>query len=99
MAPRNTVGDIPLVEWHKDEEHIGYDIKGKKLKKQPRKDKLASFLEGADDPKNWYLKLYLIHLILTQVEIFSLQYRKSVFIQLINQNLVIKCAHYIVKAW
>ncbi|KAF3330975.1 ribosome biogenesis protein BOP1 isoform X1 [Carex littledalei] len=53
VAPRNTVGDIPLVEWHKDEEHIGYDIKGKKLKKQPRKDKLASFLEGADDPKNW----------------------------------------------
>jgi ribosome biogenesis protein ERB1 len=57
VAPRNTVGDIPLVEWHKDEEHIGYDIKGRKIKKQPRKDKVASFLEGADDPKNWYLKI------------------------------------------
>ncbi|KAJ4766660.1 hypothetical protein LUZ62_077035 [Rhynchospora pubera] len=53
VAPRNTVGDIPLVEWHKDEEHIGYDIKGRKIMKQPRKDKLASFIEGADDPKNW----------------------------------------------
>ncbi|KAJ3681156.1 hypothetical protein LUZ60_015645 [Juncus effusus] len=52
VAPRNTVGDVPLI-WYKDEEHIGYDIEGKKIKKQQRKDKLSSFVEGADDPKSW----------------------------------------------
>lgn len=52
MAPRNTVGDVPLV-WYKDEEHIGYDLNGKKIKKRTRKDKVESFLESADDAKNW----------------------------------------------
>ncbi|XP_077230593.1 transducin/WD40 repeat-like superfamily protein [Tasmannia lanceolata] len=56
VAPRNTVGDVPL-EWYQDEEHIGYDISGKKIKKQPRKSKLDSFLAGADDSENWR-KLY-----------------------------------------
>lgn len=27
---RNPVGDIPM-EWYKDEKHIGYDLKGKKI--------------------------------------------------------------------
>ncbi|XP_066306279.1 ribosome biogenesis protein BOP1 homolog isoform X2 [Miscanthus floridulus] len=31
VAPRNTVGDVPL-EWYKDEEHIGYDIDGRKIR-------------------------------------------------------------------
>lgn len=52
VAPRNTIGDVPL-EWYKDEEHIGYDIAGKKLKKKERQDKLDSFLASADDSKNW----------------------------------------------
>ncbi|XP_010260498.1 PREDICTED: ribosome biogenesis protein BOP1 homolog isoform X2 [Nelumbo nucifera] len=52
VAPRNTIGDVPL-KWYEDEEHIGYDITGKKIKKQARKDKLDSFLAGADDSKNW----------------------------------------------
>jgi ribosome biogenesis protein ERB1 len=52
VAPRNTVGDVPL-EWYKDEEHIGYDLSGKKITKKERKDKLDSFLESADDSKNW----------------------------------------------
>ena len=52
MAPRNTVGDVPL-GWYKDEEHIGYDLNGKKIKKRTRKDKVESFLESADDAKNW----------------------------------------------
>ncbi|GMY05090.1 ribosome biogenesis protein BOP1 homolog isoform X1 [Fagus crenata] len=56
VAPRNTVGDVPL-EWYKDEEHIGYDLSGKKITKKERKDKLDSFLESADDSKNW-LKVY-----------------------------------------
>ncbi|KAJ7002588.1 hypothetical protein D5086_031210 [Populus alba] len=33
VAPRNTVGDVPL-EWYRDEKHIGYGIAGKKLKKK-----------------------------------------------------------------
>ncbi|RWR95943.1 ribosome biogenesis protein BOP1 isoform X1 [Cinnamomum micranthum f. kanehirae] len=52
VPSRNTVGDVPL-KWYEDEEHIGYDITGKKIKKQARKDKLESFLAGADDAKNW----------------------------------------------
>ncbi|KAJ8755615.1 hypothetical protein K2173_022210 [Erythroxylum novogranatense] len=52
VAPRNTVGDVPL-EWYRDEKHIGYDITGKKITKKDRQDKLVSFLESADDSKNW----------------------------------------------
>ncbi|KAL8129463.1 hypothetical protein V2J09_018618 [Rumex salicifolius] len=52
VAPRNTVGDVPL-EWYKDEEHIGYDITGKKIKKKERLDKLEKFLASADDSKDW----------------------------------------------
>ena len=52
MVPRNTVGDVPL-EWYRDEKHIGYDIKGKKIKKKEKADKLQSFLASADDSKNW----------------------------------------------
>ncbi|KAI4367089.1 hypothetical protein MLD38_022864 [Melastoma candidum] len=33
VALRNTVGDVPL-DWYKDEEHIGYDLAGKKIKKK-----------------------------------------------------------------
>ncbi|KAL5564415.1 hypothetical protein UlMin_027579, partial [Ulmus minor] len=52
VAPRNTIGDVPL-EWYRDEKHIGYDISGKKIKKKEREDKLQSFLASADDSKNW----------------------------------------------
>ncbi|KAA8545481.1 hypothetical protein F0562_020265 [Nyssa sinensis] len=52
VAPRNTIGDVPL-EWYKDEEHIGYDITGKKIKKKERQDKLDSFLASVDDSKSW----------------------------------------------
>lgn len=52
VAPRNTIGDVPL-EWYKDEDHVGYDISGKKIKKKVRQDKLDSFLASADDSKNW----------------------------------------------
>ncbi|KMZ67822.1 putative Ribosome biogenesis protein bop1 [Zostera marina] len=49
---RNTIGDVPL-EWYEGEEHIGYDKTGKKIKKQAKKDKLDSFLAGADNSGNW----------------------------------------------
>ncbi|KAK6157020.1 hypothetical protein DH2020_011268 [Rehmannia glutinosa] len=52
VAPRNTVGNVPL-EWYKDEEHIGYDLAGKKIKKKERQSKLDSFLASVDDSKNW----------------------------------------------
>ncbi|XP_031474096.1 ribosome biogenesis protein BOP1 homolog [Nymphaea colorata] len=52
VPSRNTIGDVPL-KWYEEEEHIGYDISGKKIKKQPRKDKLDAFLADTDDSKNW----------------------------------------------
>ncbi|OVA04256.1 WD40 repeat [Macleaya cordata] len=52
VAPRNTIGNVPL-KWYEDEDHIGYEITGKKIKKQARKDKLDSFLATVDDSKNW----------------------------------------------
>ncbi|CAH9081688.1 unnamed protein product [Cuscuta epithymum] len=52
VAPRNTVGDVPL-KWYEDEEHIGYDLAGKKIKKKEKQDRLDSFLASADDSKNW----------------------------------------------
>uniref|UniRef100_A0A7N0V2K0 Ribosome biogenesis protein BOP1 homolog n=1 Tax=Kalanchoe fedtschenkoi TaxID=63787 RepID=A0A7N0V2K0_KALFE len=52
VPPLNTVGDVPL-EWYKDEEHIGYDIAGRKIKKKERLDKLDSFLASIDDSENW----------------------------------------------
>ncbi|KAB5574448.1 hypothetical protein DKX38_001642 [Salix brachista] len=69
VAPRNTVGDVPL-EWYKDEKHIGYDIAGKKIKKKERQDKLDSFLANVDDSKNWLLSptrpSYLLYLFFSQ---------------------------------
>ncbi|GET86652.1 hypothetical protein, conserved [Leishmania tarentolae] len=47
-ATLNRVGDIPL-EWYKDEDHIGYDIEGKKLMKKER-SALERLLEATDDP-------------------------------------------------
>ncbi|KAG4968415.1 hypothetical protein JHK87_034066 [Glycine soja] len=52
VAPRNTIGDVPL-KWYEDEPHIGYDIKAKKIKKKEKQDKLDSFLASVDDSKNW----------------------------------------------
>ncbi|XP_050375809.1 ribosome biogenesis protein BOP1 homolog [Argentina anserina] len=52
VAPRNTIGAVPL-EWYQDEKHIGYDNRGKKIKKMGREDKLQSYLASADDSKSW----------------------------------------------
>ncbi|XP_071697264.1 ribosome biogenesis protein BOP1 homolog [Rutidosis leptorrhynchoides] len=52
VGPRNTIGDVPF-EWYNDEEHIGYDIAGRKIKKKERLDKLDSFLARTDDSKHW----------------------------------------------
>ncbi|RLM85158.1 hypothetical protein C2845_PM04G08930 [Panicum miliaceum] len=52
VATRNTVGDVPL-EWYKDEEHIGYDIEGRKIKKRDREGRIETYLRNADDDNNW----------------------------------------------
>ncbi|XP_078441418.1 transducin/WD40 repeat-like superfamily protein [Wolffia australiana] len=52
VPDRNTVGDVPL-RWYDEEEHIGYDVAGKKIRKQAKRDKIDSFLAGVDDSKNW----------------------------------------------
>ncbi|KAL6517766.1 Ribosome biogenesis protein 1 [Orobanche minor] len=51
VAPRNTIGNVPL-KWYEDEEHIGYDLAGKKIKKRKRDSKLDAFVASADDSKN-----------------------------------------------
>ncbi|KAF8690810.1 hypothetical protein HU200_041204 [Digitaria exilis] len=50
VAPRNTVGDVPL-EWYKDEEHIGYDIDGRKIKKCDREGRIEAYLKNAMMPR------------------------------------------------
>lgn len=52
VETRNTIGDVPF-EWYKEEEHIGYDKAGRKIKKKERMDKLDSFLARTDDSKSW----------------------------------------------
>jgi hypothetical protein len=52
-GPRNTVGDVPLA-WYKDEDHIGYDIDGKKIKKRDREGRIDTLLRNADSDTNWY---------------------------------------------
>ncbi|CAL5090070.1 unnamed protein product [Urochloa decumbens] len=52
VVPRNTVGEVPL-EWYKDEEYIGYDIEGRKIKKRDREGGIEAYLRNADDAKNW----------------------------------------------
>ena len=46
------MGNVPL-KWYKDEEHIGYDVNGLKIKKKEKKDQLDSFLARTDDAKDW----------------------------------------------
>eukprot|EP00038_Savillea_parva_P003032 m.120230 g.120230 ORF g.120230 m.120230 type:complete len:915 (-) comp11050_c0_seq5:125-2869(-) len=50
MHSTNTVGKIPA-HWYDDEEHVGYDLDGKKITKSGReKDRLDKFLQKIDDP-------------------------------------------------
>ncbi|PNH07892.1 Ribosome biogenesis protein BOP1 [Tetrabaena socialis] len=47
---RNTVGDVPL-EWYAAEEHIGYDVEGKRIGKSTRVDRLQLLLDRNDSKK------------------------------------------------
>lgn len=44
----DTVGNVPL-EWYKHEDHIGYDLSGKRLEKKDRKDRLDQLLDRMDN--------------------------------------------------
>lgn len=42
------------MEWYKEFDHIGYDINGKKISKQPvNKDELDKFVDQMDNPEVW----------------------------------------------
>ncbi|KXZ47271.1 hypothetical protein GPECTOR_36g123 [Gonium pectorale] len=47
---RNTIGAVPL-EWYKDEDHIGYDVDGRRIGKAARADKLQQLLDRNDSKK------------------------------------------------
>ena len=48
----NTIGDV-LIEWFRDEAHIGYDADGRKILKRTRLDHLDHLLQMVDDPSYW----------------------------------------------
>lgn len=56
---RNRIGKVPL-EWYADEEHIGYDVTGKKIVKSNKGDKLDQLLARMDDP-NWKSEQQQMH--------------------------------------
>ncbi|MCO5606656.1 hypothetical protein L7F22_060844 [Adiantum nelumboides] len=53
VPSRNTIGNVPL-KWYKEEQHIGYDLSGRKISKREKKDQLDSFLARSDDSKEWH---------------------------------------------
>ena len=46
---RNTIGDVPE-HWYDDEDHIGYNLDGKKIMKPSKGDELDNFLNKMDNP-------------------------------------------------
>ncbi|KAJ6706702.1 RIBOSOME BIOGENESIS PROTEIN BOP1 BLOCK OF PROLIFERATION 1 PROTEIN [Salix purpurea] len=74
VAPRNTVGDVPL-EWYRDEKHIGYDIAGKKLKKKKDKINLIHFLQMLTIQKigefSYCIHVFLMSILINDNEILT----------------------------
>ena len=67
----NRIGNIPL-EWYEDEEHIGYNIDGVKIKKRPASDQIDAFLKRMEDPnanRTVYDAVNDRHVVLTDEEI------------------------------
>ena len=46
---RNTIGNVPE-HWYDDEDHIGYNLDGKKIMKPSKGDELDNFLNKMDNP-------------------------------------------------
>jgi len=51
-APRNRIGNVPL-QWYDDEDHVGYDLEGKKVMKTLTTGEIDSLLESKDNPDAW----------------------------------------------
>jgi len=51
-APRNRIGNVPL-EWYKDEDHVGYDLAGERIRKTLSTGEIDALLENADNPDAW----------------------------------------------
>ncbi|XP_070193789.1 ribosome biogenesis protein bop1-like isoform X2 [Littorina saxatilis] len=49
---KNTVGNIPL-EWYKEYDHLGYDVRGNKIIKPQQGDGIDEFLNKMEDPDYW----------------------------------------------
>ena len=48
----NTTGDAPS-EWYREEEHIGYDVDGRRISKRRWNDSIENLLHTIDDPSYW----------------------------------------------
>lgn len=46
---KNRIGNVPI-QWYDNYDHIGYDVKGKKIIRKPRGDGIDKFLARKDDP-------------------------------------------------
>lgn len=51
-APRNRIGNVPL-EWYDDEDHVGYDLAGKKIARTLSTSEIDALLESKDNPDAW----------------------------------------------
>jgi hypothetical protein len=51
---KNRIGNVPL-SWYDEEDHIGYDIYGKKIGKKDHGDSIDAFLARTDDPNALYV--------------------------------------------
>lgn len=52
LTMTNTTGDVPL-EWYREEEHVGYDVDGRKLFKRDTADSIEKLISSVDDPLYW----------------------------------------------
>ena len=52
----NTTGDAPS-EWYREEEHIGYDVDGRRISKRRWNDSIENLLHTIDDPSYWRKEL------------------------------------------
>ena len=48
----NTTGDAPS-EWYREEEHIGYDVDGRRISRRRWNDSIENLLHTIDDPSYW----------------------------------------------
>mmetsp|Transcript_2035 Transcript_2035/g.2905 ORF Transcript_2035/g.2905 Transcript_2035/m.2905 type:complete len:711 (-) Transcript_2035:158-2290(-) len=52
VGEKNRIGNVPL-EWYDEEDHIGYNVAGKKIMRKDRGDLVDEFLARTDDPNRW----------------------------------------------